>query len=51
MVTICPQHCHSARDTAFNNLLRHRNKKTGRYDFDVADYAAHVFAKLSRTRS
>ena len=29
---------------AFYPLLRHRNRKTGRYDFDVADYAARLSA-------
>ena len=33
---VCPSY------NAFYNLLRHRNKKTGRYDFDVADFAAHL---------
>ena len=33
---VCPSY------TAFYNLLRHRDRKTGRYDFDVADYAAHL---------
>ena len=42
---------------AFYTLLRHKNHKTGRYDFDVADYAARLSAwttaqagKLPRTR-
>ena len=38
---VCPSY------TAFYNLLRHRNKKTGRYDFDVADYAAHLSAWMT----
>ena len=29
---------------AFYTLLRHKNHKTGRYDFDVADYAARLSA-------
>ena len=32
---VCPSY------TAFYNLLRHKDK-AGRYDFDVADYAAHL---------
>ena len=33
---VCPSY------NAFYHLLRHRNKKTGRYDFDGADFAAHL---------
>ena len=38
---VCPSY------TAFYNLLRHRNNKTGKYDFDVADYAAHLSAWMT----
>ena len=33
---VCPSY------NAFYNLLRHKNRKTGRRDFDVADYAARL---------
>ena len=38
---VCPSY------NALYTLLRHKNGKTGRYDFDVADYAAHLSAWMT----